>query len=121
LSRDALRVVPSPVALASLLAGATLCVCHGGAGLSAQAMKAGVPLALLPFHLEQSLVTRRLQAYGAATARTAEQGVDGLADWLRAALADGGLRERARAFARDHAQAPDGARIAAERIEAELP
>jgi UDP:flavonoid glycosyltransferase YjiC (YdhE family) len=120
LSRDALRVIPAPVALAGLIEGATLCVSHGGAGLTAQAVKAGVPLALLPFHLEQSLVTRRLHALGAATARTVEQGVGDLGGWLRAALDDERLRACARNFAQAHQGAPDGALLAAERIDAWL-
>lgn len=53
-----------PVALQAALAGAQLCVTHGGEATLAQSMLAGVPVLMLPMQLEQFLTARRIAASG---------------------------------------------------------
>jgi len=98
------RVFTQPLALSALLDSADLCVGHGGPGFAAAALLAGVPLVLLPMHVEQERIAERLRQQGLAlVARDARE----LAPTLRAALGDGAMRERARDFARRHAHARD--------------
>src|SRR5258708_34698937 len=66
LSSNRVRVFSQPLRLDGVLEAADLCLAHGGAGLTARCVVAGVPLALLPMQLEQDLIARRLKAAGAA-------------------------------------------------------
>jgi UDP:flavonoid glycosyltransferase YjiC (YdhE family) len=104
LSHGGMRVVPSTLRLEGVIEHATLCVGHAGAGFTAQAVQNGVPLAVMPLHLEQTLVARRLEALGVAVSLPIEQGAHDLAGGLRRALeASASMRERAGAIARAHA------------------
>ena len=99
LSSATLRVLAAPVAL-QLLAGADLCVSHGGPGIVAAAMRHGVPQALLPLHLEQYLVSRRAKEAGVAKVLEPDAAnVDGRA-WLESAVADSSLAQAAGPVAR---------------------
>jgi UDP:flavonoid glycosyltransferase YjiC (YdhE family) len=84
-----------------LLDEADLCVGHGGPGFATAALLAGVPLVILPRHVEQERIAARLRDEGLAHIADASD----LADTLRAALADTAMRARARDFARGHAAA----------------
>jgi len=111
------RVFTQPLRLSPLLAEADLCIGHGGPGFAADALRAGVPLFLLPMHLEQELVTRRLIQQGVAVAHAGDAST--LHAALAMTLADVALREGARRFARAlNAQpARDAAREAAAVLE----
>jgi UDP:flavonoid glycosyltransferase YjiC (YdhE family) len=100
LTGGTLRVFANTLNLECAMEGADLCVCPAGAGAAAAALAAGVPLALLPEHLEQFLVARRLAHAGVAelVAPDAEPPVD-FAAWLRGIVSRDDLREGARHFA----------------------
>jgi UDP:flavonoid glycosyltransferase YjiC (YdhE family) len=55
-----LRISAEPVRVSSVVARCGLGVCHGGHGTVAAMLLAGVPLVLLPEHLEQYVLARRL-------------------------------------------------------------
>jgi UDP:flavonoid glycosyltransferase YjiC (YdhE family) len=131
LARDAARSITTPsmhvheqaLRLGSVLREARLAIGHGGAGFTAAALRAGVPLALLPMHLEQDLTARRLAAQGLAVVLDARGGAATLRAGLAAALADEAMREHARAFAARHGadaqeDAADVAAAALERLAA---
>ena len=100
-SHGRVRVVPASVDPARLLEQASLCLCHAGPGLAAHALLAGVPMALLPLHLEQLLVARGLVARGCALMLEADV-TGGLAAWVMQALETPALREGAGAIAERH-------------------
>ena len=97
-----MRVVPGPVDLAPLIAGATLCVSHAGAGIAARAMVAGVPMALLPLHLEQFLMARRIAESGSALISTGEDPLPDFAQWFGKIIGDAAMREAAARLAARH-------------------
>lgn len=75
-SDGAMQVSLEPVRLGPLLKEADLVVSNAGAGLSAQALLAGVPLLLLPHFLEQVLNAQAMTRSGAAAwipGRTVQQ------------------------------------------------
>ena len=94
-SSSTLQVLAEAVAVGPLLAEADLCVCHGGQGLTAYALAAGVPLALLPQQLEQFLIARRIVSAGAGVMLSPDAGTVDFGKWLREALASGELRAAA--------------------------
>ena len=96
LSDATVRVVPGAVDLEGLLPDAALAVSHAGPGFAGRALAAGVPLALVPMQLEQFLVATRLRDQGVATVVSPEDPGRDLSEWLRAALADGAMRDAAR-------------------------
>ncbi len=98
-SSASLRVVPDAVLPGPLLDSADLCVSHAGPGMAAHALLAGVPMALLPMHLEQFLVARRLAAAGIGVMVAPGETLAEPEAWLRQAVEDAGLRERSRAHA----------------------
>ncbi|QJR12149.1 hypothetical protein DSM104443_03234 [Usitatibacter rugosus] len=67
LSKPNVLVVPRAVSLAPVLADCDLCIGHAGLGLTSKALAAGVPMALLPMHLEQFLIARRVEALGVSS------------------------------------------------------
>jgi UDP:flavonoid glycosyltransferase YjiC (YdhE family) len=80
---------------------------HGGAGTTGAGLRAGVPSVLTPLAADQHNWARRVHALGAGPAPVAFQGLDakGLANAIRDAATDPGMRQRA---------AEIGGRIAAE-------
>jgi UDP:flavonoid glycosyltransferase YjiC (YdhE family) len=101
-----------PVALEAALHGAALCVCHAGEGTMVQALLCGVPVLMLPMHLEQFLIARRVESWGGGIngARVKPGG-----DWralVRQLLDDERWRGAAAAFAHRR-----GDRTALERAE----
>lgn len=97
LSSPTIFVHGEALALGPLLSGADLCVCHSGTGLVAHALKAGVPLALLPLQLEQFLVARRVVSSGAGTMVPPDEKAPDLRAWLAQALASEDLHAAAAA------------------------
>lgn len=55
---------PEPLNLREALRTSRLLVCHAGHGTMAQALRARVPMLLLPMQNEQALIARRVQAQG---------------------------------------------------------
>lgn len=113
-----LRVVTQAVELGDFLERADLCISHGGPGIAARALAAGVTQALLPMNLEQLLVSRRMQEDGVAGVFDPDGPAAHLQPWLAALLERADLRaaarERARAF--DELAFADAPRRAAARI-----
>lgn len=99
LSQGPLRVFARTLNLERVLDDADLCVCHAGPGVAAAALCAGVPLALVPGHLEQFLVARRLAEVGVAELLGPHEPSGDLAGWLHAILARQDLRDGARRLA----------------------
>jgi UDP:flavonoid glycosyltransferase YjiC (YdhE family) len=118
LSGGLVRVVPEPLRLPPLLADAGLCVGHGGPGFAAASLLAGVPLAILPMHLEHDLVALRLHEQGLGVVLDATRGAASLREGIAAALSDAAMHQRARAIAAryEKASAPDAASEAAARL-----
>ena len=115
LSTGSVRVFGEPLALAELLPGADLCVCHGGPGIVGRALEAGVPLALLPIQLEQFLIGRRVVSAGAGAMLAPDETLPDLEHWLTQVLAHGDLRAAAAASTlRGRTPASAGTRIARE-------
>jgi UDP:flavonoid glycosyltransferase YjiC (YdhE family) len=102
LSAARLRVFPHALKLAGLLDQADLCIAHGGPGLCARALIAGVPMALLPGHLEQYLVARRVVDAGCASLVATDAAAGDFSGWIRNLLADEGLHRSARAHAKTY-------------------
>jgi UDP:flavonoid glycosyltransferase YjiC (YdhE family) len=121
MSGGSMRVFAGPVQLDPLLAEASLCVFHGGPGLAARALAAGVPMALLPMQLEQFLVGKRLVDLGVARMVAPEEALPDPAGWIAAIAANEALRAAARERARPHAgyAFDDAPRLTARRIAAE--
>jgi len=118
LSSGGVLVVSAPVNLDPLLAEASLCITHAGPGVAARALAAGVPMALLPQHLEQFLIARRIEQSGAASVVRPDTRQPDFHAWLASLLADASLREGARRVAEAHRGHSFGeaTRRAAERI-----
>jgi len=70
-----IEVLDKPVALTNLMADADAVVTHGGMGLVAMALHAGLPLLVAPANAEQMLLARRLveQRLAIATTRLAHR------------------------------------------------
>ena len=103
-STGSMRVLPSAVNLDPILEDASLCVAHAGSGLTARALVAGIPMALLPMQLEQFLTAKRLAEGGSAALVSPEEAAPDFKSWL-AGLLD---REDMRLAARERAQAHRG-------------
>lgn len=97
LSTGPVRVFGEPLALAELLPGADLCVCHGGPGIVGRALEAGVPVALLPIQLEQFLIGRRVVSAGAGAMLAPDEPAPDMKAWLTEVLARGEMRDAAAA------------------------
>jgi hypothetical protein len=66
-SSDAsMRISPNPVRMERVLEQCDLVVCHAGHGTVAAALLAGRPLLLIPDHVEQLLLARKVVALGVA-------------------------------------------------------
>ena len=97
---DALGPVPANVHVerwvpqAAVMPEAAAMVGHGGSASTLAAMAAGVPLVSVPLYADQPVNAARVAALGAGIAL---DGVDGLADAVRAVLGDPLYRDGARA------------------------
>ncbi|MBE2315236.1 glycosyltransferase family 1 protein [Solirubrobacter sp. CPCC 204708] len=83
---------------AQVMPEAAAMVGHGGSASTLAAMAAGVPLACVPLYADQPDNAARVAALGAGIAL---DGVDGLADAVRALLGDPLYRDGARRIARE--------------------
>jgi UDP:flavonoid glycosyltransferase YjiC (YdhE family) len=98
---DVLRVGDVPHSL--LLPRAAAVVHHAGAGISAAALRAGVPSVPVPVHTDQPFWGRRLAALGAGTAPLPAKGLR--QDALVAAITTARTSEHLRAGAEAVAEA----------------
>ncbi|MBI3140801.1 MAG: UDP-glucuronosyltransferase [Rhodocyclales bacterium] len=87
-----------PVRISEVARQCDLAVCHGGHGTTAAFLLAGVPLLLLPSHLEQYLVARNVVALGAGMLLGPEAAGEGFAGPLDALLRRPDAAVRAQAF-----------------------
>jgi len=96
-------------------------ILNAGHGATAAALLAGAPLLLVPLHLEQEILARRVEALGAGLAAGPAEGARlGMQLWTL--LEDDRYRRAARAFAAAHAGFDPGSGVAAivDRLEATL-
>lgn len=98
------RVSAAPLDFERVAREARLVICHGGHGTAAGALRAGVPLLLLPRHAEQRLMSHRLerQTLGLALA-PGKLGVEAYAAAIRRALDAADMAAAAQGFAARHA------------------
>ncbi len=73
---------------------------HGGAGTTAESLRAGVPSVIVPFVLDQPFWAARLKALGLAPDPIPQKRLTpaGLADAIRFVVSDPALKQRAAAF-----------------------
>ncbi|AZZ91930.1 hypothetical protein EUZ85_14810 [Hahella sp. KA22] len=116
---DALRIYSHPVALDQALSEADLSICHGGMGMLAKSVKAGVPIACLPTQQEQFLNSRCASENGVGEIIDGED-VGALVSSLQRLLTSEGIRSRARECANKYAGRPRGAELIRQRVEAVL-
>jgi UDP:flavonoid glycosyltransferase YjiC (YdhE family) len=98
-----LRVSAQPARISSVAAQCELAICHGGHGTTAAMLLAGVPLLLLPQHLEQFLLARRIERMGAGVIAGRELSADKLALSVASALGNAGCVAKAQTFRTAHA------------------
>ena len=99
LSKPNVVVLPRAVTLAPVLADCDLCIGHAGLGLTSKALAAGVPTALIPIHLEQFLIARRVEALGVSghlRPLPPNQPFPDLAPWISQLARDEELRSKAK-------------------------
>ncbi len=101
LSKPNIALRTHPQNMAAVLANADWVIHHAGNGLGCQALLAGVPLLMLPNHLEQSMFAVRVGELRVGKVLPNDARLIGAA--LQQALADEAYAERARRFAEQHA------------------
>lgn len=111
-SSGRMRVSERPFDTGPLLPEADLVVHHGGHGTCADALLAGVPMLVLPLHVENWVNGQAVAGCGAGLVAGWGQGLDAPAG-LRQALGDGGLRARAQSVKAEYAGLDRAARILA--------
>lgn len=97
------RIEPEPLRTAEALQGADLVVSHASIGTVSAALLAGVPQLVLPRHMEQAMVARRVEQSGIGLQLPLGEPAPDLAPLLQRLLGEPGWRERAAALAARHA------------------
>jgi UDP:flavonoid glycosyltransferase YjiC (YdhE family) len=99
------RIIVSakPFRLDRLLADCGLAIGYAGHAMTAGMLIAGVPLLLLPSHLEQFLLAARVEAMGAGIAVNPESPPPDFVEVIRRMLDAPGYRETACRFAKKYA------------------
>lgn len=97
-----LRIALAPVDLPPLLEHADLAVGYGNSGFSTQALLAGVPLAMRPRHVEQTLFAQRVEALGAGKLLGGRIDSDRVTASLEELLGSPTYRQAARVFRDRH-------------------
>jgi UDP:flavonoid glycosyltransferase YjiC (YdhE family) len=113
LSNSRIRISPRPYDITRAAAECDLALCHAGQGTVAAILLAGKPLLLLPFQLEQFLLSQRVAQLGAGVFIDPDAREKDHAGALRALLSEPRFAENARAFARKYASAMQPQIIAA--------
>jgi UDP:flavonoid glycosyltransferase YjiC (YdhE family) len=98
-----LNFLDSPADIAQMAREADCAVTYSSLATTTAFLLAGKPLLLLPSHLEQFLLARRVVDFGAGILVNPEQAPGNLRDALNALLQQPGYRENARAFATKYA------------------
>jgi len=101
-----LRLYRHPVRLLPFLAGCTLAVTHAGHGTALNCLLAGVPMLLLPQHIEQLMVTERVAAMGAGLGILPAYVETGFRAVLHDLLGNPKYRDAARTIAVRHHSVP---------------
>ena len=112
-----LRFSDAAVAMDSVTAQADAVLCHAGSGTACTALQAGLPVLMLPMHVEQMLFARRVLACGAGEMLLPGELGPRLQPALARVLGDAGVRQAAQTLAARHraTQAGDVAQRVAER------
>jgi UDP:flavonoid glycosyltransferase YjiC (YdhE family) len=95
-------IVTEPVDMVEVTNASDAVVCNSGSGTVASALHAAKPVVMLPMHVEQFLVARRVQEMGAGLL-VLEDRMEKLSGALRQVVEDTSFRDAARAFAHRHA------------------
>jgi UDP:flavonoid glycosyltransferase YjiC (YdhE family) len=90
---------------ADVMPHAAAMVCHGGSGTVNMGLAAGVPMVVVPLFADQPYNARRVEEVGAGLALEPTD-LDGLADAVRAVIADRSFRESAGVIARETSRLP---------------
>lgn len=98
-ARSNIRFTREPVSLGAVAAEAHAAVLYGGHGTVAAMLLGGVPVALLPVHVEQALVSRSVVRLGAGTMATPQASLPEMRKAVTSVLEEASYRERAEAFA----------------------
>jgi len=106
LRQSGLKVLDQPGSIASLLAGASVYVHHGGIGATQTALALGRPQLLLPRHLEQSMTAQMLLDLGVATGLAGPIKPEDAARLLQQLLGQRRFAERAWAVAQSISSRP---------------
>lgn len=117
LSSTRVSIVSKPLDIESTARECDLGVCHAGWGTAAEFLLAGKPQLLLPFQLEQLVLSQRLNALGVAHFIAIDQQVKNYGGAVRDLLADARHRRTAEAFASRNR--PETRNAAARRIAGE--
>jgi UDP:flavonoid glycosyltransferase YjiC (YdhE family) len=97
-SRNRFKICDSPIDIDSLLPQASLVVTHGGAGLTTQALAAGVPLLIVPRFVEQEMSARRVAELGAGLVVGAQRPANDFAKALTSMLEEESFANTARSL-----------------------
>lgn len=102
-SSDRVVISPSPIRFSGLLAQCDLAICHAGHGTVTSMLRAGVPLLLLPNHLEQFLLADRVRNIGAGELVNLDVFAPDYAELLKSMLDNPDYRTKAQQFAERYA------------------
>jgi UDP:flavonoid glycosyltransferase YjiC (YdhE family) len=97
--QDQLKIYDFPVDITALLPRANLVITHGGAGLTTQALMAGVPLLIIPRFVEQEMSARRVAELGAGVVVGAQRASGDFANALARVLEEPSFANAARSLA----------------------
>lgn len=101
-----LAFATGPVDLASASRQADAAITYASLSTTTRFLLAGKPVLLLPWHLEQFMLARRVQAMGAGLLIEPEKPADELPQKLQRIVNDASFAGNARAFARKYAAFP---------------
>ncbi|MDB5991389.1 MAG: glycosyl transferase 1 family protein [Herbaspirillum sp.] len=101
-----LRLYRKPVQLGPLLADCTLAITHAGHGTALNCLLAGVPMVLLPLHMEQLLVAERVAVAGAGLGLLPTHVATGFANVLSEVLRNPQYRDGAGAVSARYRDVP---------------
>jgi UDP:flavonoid glycosyltransferase YjiC (YdhE family) len=94
-----LKFMREPLRLSDIAASADAAVLHGGHGTVSAMLLAGMPMAMFPMALEQTLLARKVAQLGAGTMALPHAAGHEIRQSLESVLEDPRFREKARAFA----------------------